>query len=113
MVRRTCQGARALSQEPASETVCRCTGTARYACRHNHLSCAKVSQSRRVLLWPSRGEPLFPRSPSTHEQAAVDELAAKVGAPLALAGFQRISVGEGIEREAKDFAAEVAAAARV
>ncbi|HEY9550489.1 MAG TPA: translation elongation factor Ts, partial [Kiloniellaceae bacterium] len=38
------------------------------------------------------------------------EAAAKdVGAPVAIAGFARIQLGEGIEREEQDFAAEVAA----
>ena len=36
---------------------------------------------------------------------------AKVGAPVALKGFVRFALGEGIEKEESDFAAEVAAAA--
>ena len=36
---------------------------------------------------------------------------AGVGAPVVLAGFKRYALGEGIEKETGDFAAEVAAAA--
>jgi len=42
---------------------------------------------------------------------AVKEAEGKVGAPIKIAGFVRYALGEGIEREDKDFAAEVAAAA--
>jgi elongation factor Ts len=38
----------------------------------------------------------------------VEKLAKDVGAPVALTGFVRFALGEGIEREEKDFAAEVA-----
>jgi elongation factor Ts len=45
--------------------------------------------------------------------AKVVEAAAKAaGAPIALTGFARFVLGEGIEKEASDFAAEVAAAAK-
>jgi len=45
--------------------------------------------------------------------AKVVETAAKeAGAPLRLAGFARFALGEGIEKESTDFAAEVAAAAK-
>jgi len=41
--------------------------------------------------------------------AEVLENAAKdLGAPVSIAGFVRFALGEGIEREEKDFAAEVA-----
>jgi translation elongation factor EF-Ts len=49
---------------------------------------------------------------ATLRQDAVKGVAAKAGMPLSVASFVRLQVGEGIEREAKDFAAEVAAAAR-
>jgi len=45
-------------------------------------------------------------------QAAIDDAGAKAGVSLKLARFARLRVGDGIEREAKDFAAEVAAAVR-
>jgi translation elongation factor EF-Ts len=45
-------------------------------------------------------------------QAAVAEAAAQAGVPLSAASFVRLQVGEGIAREATDFAAEVAEAAR-
>ena len=38
------------------------------------------------------------------------EIEGKVGAPVALKGFARYALGEGIEKEEQDFAAEVAAA---
>lgn len=38
------------------------------------------------------------------------EIEGKVGAPVALTGFARYALGEGIEKEEQDFAAEVAAA---
>lgn len=40
----------------------------------------------------------------------VENLAKEVGAPVTLKGYVRFQLGEGIEREEKDFAAEVAAA---
>lgn len=42
---------------------------------------------------------------------AVKEAEKAVGAPIALTGFYRFALGEGIEKEVSDFAAEVAAAA--
>ena len=41
---------------------------------------------------------------------AVNEAAKAAGAPIALTGFVRFALGEGIEKETSDFAAEVAAA---
>ncbi|MGO9943857.1 MAG: elongation factor Ts, partial [Rhodoblastus sp.] len=40
----------------------------------------------------------------------VAEAAKTVGAPVALTGFVRYGLGEGIEKQESDFAAEVAAA---
>lgn len=42
----------------------------------------------------------------------VDTVAKEVGAPVRVAGFARFALGEGIEKEQSDFAAEVAAAAQ-
>ncbi len=42
---------------------------------------------------------------------AVKEAEGRVGAPIALKGFVRYALGEGIEKQESDFAAEVAAAA--
>ena len=42
----------------------------------------------------------------------VESVAKDSGAPLKLAGFARFALGEGIEKEATDFAAEVAAVAK-
>lgn len=41
----------------------------------------------------------------------IDEAGKKLGAPVAVKGFYRFALGEGIEKEESDFAAEVAAAA--
>ena len=41
----------------------------------------------------------------------VENLAKELGTPVALTGFARFALGEGIEKEESDFAAEVAAAA--
>lgn len=43
---------------------------------------------------------------------AVEAIAADVGAPVSLTGFVRFVLGEGIERDEGDFAAEVAAVAK-
>ena len=42
---------------------------------------------------------------------AIKEAEGKVGAPIKVIGFKRFALGEGIEKEESDFAAEVAAAA--
>jgi len=42
---------------------------------------------------------------------AVKDAEGKVGAPIKLTGFVRYALGEGIEKQETDFAAEVAAAA--
>jgi len=42
---------------------------------------------------------------------AVKEAEGRVGAPIKVAGFVRYALGEGIEKQESDFAAEVAAAA--
>ena len=44
---------------------------------------------------------------------AVKETEGKAGAPIAIKGFVRYALGEGIEKGPSDFAAEVAAAAKV
>jgi len=41
---------------------------------------------------------------------ALKEAEGKVGAPIKVTGFLRYALGEGIERQESDFAAEVAAA---
>ena len=43
---------------------------------------------------------------------AVEETEGKAGAPIAIKGFRRYALGEGIEKTTGDFAAEVAAAAK-
>jgi elongation factor Ts len=47
----------------------------------------------------------------TRVAKAVEQAAKEAGAPIAVAGFVRYALGEGIEREKSDFAAEVAAQA--
>jgi elongation factor Ts len=48
----------------------------------------------------------------TKVSQAIDKAAKEIGAPVKLAGFIRFGLGEGIEKEEKDFAAEVAAAVK-
>jgi elongation factor Ts len=43
---------------------------------------------------------------------AVETLGKELGAPVKVIGFQRFVLGEGVEKEDADFAAEVAAAAK-
>jgi elongation factor Ts len=46
-------------------------------------------------------------------EAALKAAEADVGAPIAVSGFVAFRLGEGVEREETDFAAEVAAAAGI
>jgi elongation factor Ts len=50
----------------------------------------------------------FVINPDLTVEAAVKEAEAGVGAPITVSGFVRLAVGEGIEKEVEDFAAEVA-----
>jgi elongation factor Ts len=50
----------------------------------------------------------FVINPDLTVEAAVKEAGAGVGAPITVSGFVRLAVGEGIEKEVEDFAAEVA-----
>jgi elongation factor Ts len=56
-------------------------------------------------------EQAFIHDPSKSVAQAVKESEGRVGAPIALKGFVRYGLGEGIEKQETDFAAEVAAAA--
>lgn len=51
----------------------------------------------------------FVMNPDQTVEAAVKEAEKEVGAPIAIKGFVRFGVGEGVEKRADDFAAEVAA----
>jgi elongation factor Ts len=57
-------------------------------------------------------EQVFVIDGETKIRKAVEAAAGDVGAPVTLTGFARFVLGEGIEREEDDFAAEVAAAAK-
>ncbi len=46
---------------------------------------------------------------ATRVAGTVEALAKEIGAPVAVKGFRRFALGEGIERKEEDFAAEVAA----
>ena len=50
----------------------------------------------------------FVINPELSVEKAVKEAEASAGAPVAVTGFVRLAVGEGIEKEEEDFAAEVA-----
>lgn len=54
----------------------------------------------------------FVINPDETVEKAVKNAEADVGAPISVVGFVRFGLGEGIEKEEADFAAEVAAAAR-
>lgn len=51
----------------------------------------------------------FVIDPDNKVAKVVENLAKELGAPVALTGFARFALGEGVEKEEKDFAAEVAA----
>ncbi|MDA4843950.1 translation elongation factor Ts [Hoeflea poritis] len=53
----------------------------------------------------------FVINPDLTVEAAVKQAEADAGAPITVAGFVRFQLGEGVEKEESDFAAEVAAAA--
>jgi len=53
-------------------------------------------------------EQIYVLDNETKIQKVVDAVAKEIGAPITLAGFARFNLGEGIEKEEKDFAAEVA-----
>ena len=53
----------------------------------------------------------FVINPDQTVEAALKEAEASVGAPIKVSGFARLQLGEGVEKEEADFAAEVAAAA--
>jgi elongation factor Ts len=50
----------------------------------------------------------FVVNPDLTVEKAVKEAEAGVGAPVTVSGFVRLAVGEGVEKEVEDFAAEVA-----
>ena len=54
----------------------------------------------------------FVINPDLTVEQALKEAEAKIGAPAKITGFVRMALGEGIEKEEVDFAAEVAAAVR-
>jgi elongation factor Ts len=54
----------------------------------------------------------FVINPDTTVGQALKEAEKQIGAPATISGYVRYALGEGIEREASDFAAEVAAAAK-
>ena len=54
----------------------------------------------------------FVMNPDVTVEKALEEAAKDIGAAAKLTGFVRFAVGEGVEKEESDFAAEVAAAAK-
>ncbi len=52
----------------------------------------------------------FVINPDLSVEKALKEAEASVGAPITMKGFVRLALGEGVEKEEEDFAAEVAAA---
>jgi len=58
-------------------------------------------------------EQIFVVDQETRISRVVENTAKAAGAPIAVTGFARFALGEGVERNRTDFAAEVAAAAQV
>ena len=58
-------------------------------------------------------EQIFVVDQETRIAKVVENAAKAAGAPIAVTGFARFALGEGIERNRTDFATEVAAAAQV
>jgi len=58
-------------------------------------------------------EQVFVMDQDNKVSKVVENLAKELGTPVKLTGFARFALGEGIEKEESDFAAEVAAAAQV
>ncbi|MET1028293.1 MAG: translation elongation factor Ts, partial [Dongiaceae bacterium] len=54
-------------------------------------------------------EQLYVIDGESRVKQVVEKAAKEIGAPVKLTGFVRMALGEGIEKEQKDFAAEVAA----
>ncbi len=54
----------------------------------------------------------FVLNPDVTVEKALEDAAKEIGAPARITGFVRFALGEGIEKEATDFAAEVAAAVK-
>jgi elongation factor Ts len=54
----------------------------------------------------------FVMNPDLTVEAALKEAEKEIGAPAKITGFARFALGEGVEREESDFAAEVAAAVK-
>jgi elongation factor Ts len=54
----------------------------------------------------------FVMNPDVTVEQALKDAEAEIGAPAKIAGFVRFALGEGIEKEESDFAAEVAAAVK-
>jgi len=57
-------------------------------------------------------EQAFVIDPDKTVGKAIEEAGKEIGAPIAVKSFVRLALGEGVEREESDFAAEVAAAAK-
>ena len=58
-------------------------------------------------------EQAFVVDPDQRVKAAVEAVAKEIGAPIEVAAFVRLALGEGVDRGADDFAAEVAQLAGV
>jgi elongation factor Ts len=56
-------------------------------------------------------EQIWVHDGETRVAKAIEQATKEAGAPITVAGFVRYALGEGIEREKSDFAAEVAAQA--
>jgi elongation factor Ts len=57
-------------------------------------------------------EQAFVHDPSKSVAQALKEVEGQAGAPIKISGFVRYALGEGVEKQESDFAAEVAAATK-
>ena len=55
---------------------------------------------------------VFVVDPDNTVEQVIENAAKELGSPIKLAGFARFAIGEGIEKEEADFAAEVSAAVK-
>ena len=86
---------------------CRIKGLGEVSIRVKDLDAMRKFYEEVVLL-----EQIYVIDGESKVRKAVEAMAKDVGAPVVLAGFVRFVLGEGVEREEGDFAAEVAAAAK-
>ena len=79
------------------------------AAEDHRLRASRPTPRRSACSIRSRTIPTTTTRPSPRRSRSIE---GKAGAPIAIKGFERYALGEGIEKQTSDFAAEVAAAAK-